>query len=112
VPSPEVDDILRYSNHNALVSALSDVVERLANDEDRPHDVDNVPHDLTPRRPAPQINRLAPEQRASIIASYTSGIGPRALAEQFDVTERAIKYLVKKHGIRRDLPGGANRQRP
>jgi len=35
----------------------------------------------------------------TIFACYRDGIGPRELARRHGVTERAGKYLLKKHGL-------------
>lgn len=95
-----MDNVLRYSNRDDLVKPLSVILERIAVSD--PQDVGTVPDDSQPRRPVPQTHQLTESQQQDIFAAYRQGAGPRALAQHYAVTERAIKYLVKKHDIRRD----------
>jgi hypothetical protein len=94
-----VDNVLRYSNRDDLVEPLSVILERIAIGDSE--DVGTVPDDYEPRRPIAQTHQLTELQRQAIFTAYRQGVGPRAIAEHYGVTERAIKYLVKKHGIQR-----------
>jgi len=98
-----VENVLRYSNRDDLVRPLSLVLERIAVDDSE--DVGTVPDDYVPRRPIAQTHQLTDEQRQTIFADYQRGIGPRELSRRFGVTERAIKYLVKKYGVRPERQG-------
>jgi hypothetical protein len=82
-----------------MVRPLSLVLERIAEGDDA-EDVGTIPDDYVPHRPIAQTHQLTDEQRRTIFADYQRGIGPRELARLFGLTERAIKYLVKKHGLR------------
>jgi hypothetical protein len=46
-------------------------------------------------RPA-QTHGLGDDQVRDIFACYRNGTGPRGLARRHGVTERAVKYLLKK----------------
>jgi len=93
------DNVLRYSNRDDLVKPLSVILDRIAIGDTQ--DVGTVPDDYEPRRPVAQTHQLTELQQQDIFAAYRHGVGPRALAGHYGVTERAIKYLVKKHGIQR-----------
>ena len=94
-----VDLVLRYSNQDNRIAPLADVVQRVSDGEQVSYGT--VPPTPEPRRPPAQTHSLSDEQVAAVFACYRSGTGPRELAGRYGVTERAIKYLLKKHGVQR-----------
>jgi hypothetical protein len=99
-----VDLVLRYSNQGDRVRPIADVMRRISSGDDAGYGT--VPAPTGPRRQPAQTHDLSDTQVAAIFASYCRGVGPRQLARQYDVTERAIKYLLKKHGVQRVRSGG------
>jgi hypothetical protein len=55
--------------------------------------------------PAPHTHTLTDDQLSAIFACYR--VGPRELSRRYGVTERAIKYLLQKHGVQGQR-GGAD----
>ena len=102
---PYVDLVLRYSNQGDRVRPMADVMRRISAGEDAGYGT--VPAPSAPRREPSQTHDLSDAQVAAIFACYRQGTGPRELAGRYGVTERAIKYLLKKHGVQR-LRTGAN----
>jgi DNA-binding transcriptional regulator LsrR (DeoR family) len=54
-----------------------------------------------PRPPEPQTHRLTDEQVRTIFVCYRDGVGQRELAKRFGINERAVNYLLAKHGVQR-----------
>jgi hypothetical protein len=104
--SREVDLVLAYSNHADLLSPLSDVLERIsAGDATAYPGVVGNPQRAAAASPAPQTHTLTDDQLGAIFAGYRQGVGPRELSRRYGVTERAIKYVLKKHGVQRQRDG-------
>ena len=94
--SLEVDVLLSYSNRPELTDALERVLTRIRSGEEC---ATEQPATDPPIICQPQTRALSDEQVQGIFRCYRAGTGPRELAKRYDVTERAIKYLLKKHGI-------------
>jgi hypothetical protein len=102
-----VDLVLSYSNHADLLSPLTDVLERInAGDSTAYPGVLGRPQRAAPSSPAPQTHVLTDDQLSAIFWLLSPGVGPRELSRRYGVTERAIKYLLKKHGVQRQRGGG------
>jgi DNA-binding CsgD family transcriptional regulator len=79
-----------------LNDRVSDVLERIRSGKE------SATEQPPPARPArthvAQTHRLTDQQTQEIFACYRAGTRPRELANRYDITERAIKYLLRKHG--------------
>jgi hypothetical protein len=94
-----VDLLLRYADQDRVVRAMCRVIDRIEIGDTA--DAGNVPDEPMPsRRPPAQTHQLTEAEQQTIFAEYRRGVGPRELSTRYGVTERAIKYLVKKHGVR------------
>lgn len=97
-----MDVLLAYSNRPDRLAAVADVLGRIrSGDERAPEEPAAVPADI---RPA-QTHGLSEDQVQDIFACYRAGTGPRELASRHRITERAIKYVLKKHGVQRQRNG-------
>jgi transposase-like protein len=57
----------------------------------------------TVTRPARSLcDRFSPEDLQTMIDLYRSGTTARQVAEKFEVSERSIKRLLHRHGVRRE----------
>ena len=105
-----MDLVLRYSNQADGAGPIADVMQRVGTGDRTSYGT--LPPPSSPRRQPPQSDRLSDEQLRVIFACYRDGVGPRELATRHGVTERTIKYLLKKHGLpqqrpsRKVVPGG------
>ena len=107
-----MDVLLSYSNRADRVDALADVMARVQAAQET-ETAAPAPVPPASDRPAAQTHSLAAQthgladdQVRTIFACYRAGVGPRELAGRYGVTERAIKYLLKKHGVQRVRGGG------
>lgn len=101
-----MDLVLRYANQTDLAAPVADVMRRIGAREDEPYgSLPIATHE--PRQAPAQTHRLTDADTNAIFACYRDGIGPRELASRFGITERAIKYLLKKHGVQRTRSGSA-----
>ena len=88
--------LLRYSNHPGRLEAVADVLARVQSGEERAPE--GLPAEPAPTR-TPQTHLLSDDQAQAIFLCYRAGTGPRELARRHGLTERAVKYLLKKHGV-------------
>lgn len=99
-----MDVLLSYSNRSDRLDVLADVMARIAALGDDEPTADPAPAPVV--RPPAQTHDLGDDQVRDIFACYRRGTGPRELARRHGVTERAVKYLLKKHGVQRVRAGG------
>ncbi len=103
--SCEVELLARDSNRQEWLAPLADVLRR-----DADGDNTDIPGCITlpePRQRPPQTRQLSAEQVEAILGQYQAGTGQRELAKTYGVTERAIKWLLQKHGVERKRKRGA-----
>ncbi len=91
-----VDVLIAYSNRPELADTVADVLDRIRSGEEcAPEEPPAGPIKVR----LPQTHTLSDDQVQAIFLCYRAGTGPRELAGRYGVTERTIKYLLKKHGV-------------
>jgi DNA-binding NarL/FixJ family response regulator len=97
-----VELLTRYSNRSDLLKPLLDVLQRIkANDQTDEPGIGVC----TPTEPGRRIqDRMTDQQVMEIIDCYRSGLTRKEVAAKFDVPERTVKYIMRKHGVRKRKP--------
>lgn len=93
-----MEHLVHYSNRPELLQRLRDVLKRIAENDQT--DYGGI-KPAAPRQEPCQTQQLSQGQAETIFACYRDGTGPRELSKRFGITERAIKYLLKKYGVQR-----------
>lgn len=99
-----VELLTRYSNRSDLLKPLLGVLQRIkVNDQTDEPGIDVY----TPSVPSRRIqDRMTDQQVMEIIDCYRSGLTRREVAAKFDVPERTVKWIMRKHGVRKRKPPG------
>jgi DNA-binding NarL/FixJ family response regulator len=97
-----VELLTRYSNRSDLLKPLLDVLRRIKDNDQTDEPGIDV---YTPTGPGRLIqDRMTDQQVMEIIDCYRSGLTRKEVAAKFDVPERTIKWIMRKHGVRKRKP--------